>query len=531
MHLPRDRKSLYEAALDLLLVRWDEQRGIRLDQGQALSKEEQMVLLQRFAYSVVKNQELLLSRQEATERIARATRGLRQPDADPTLVLQRLLERTGLLREPYPDEVQFVHRTFRDYLAAKEVVDSGDLGFLLQHAHLDHWHDVVVMAVAHARPRERDKLLQELLRGNAQAQEDQRVRDRLQLVAAACLEQADVTHTDEVRRLVRQAARRLIPPRTLDDAELLAKAGAFVLDLLPGAEGLSERQAACVVRTAAMIGGEGAREKIAQFVTVDESIVIDELLRAWRRSDDPEEYARTVLAQVDFGERRLDVRGGHRVQCLKHLSRLANVACYGDFRPLDPLAAVPNLRSLELIQNKVLRDLSPLRACRTLRTLQLTGCPYVVDLSPLADTTVEHLALHMTRADLGTLRGARLRHLTIRDPRLERGLEALPADLPLHELTLHNLPRSRNLEGVDRWRELERVSLRGVPRREEIEALARLPRLRHLVLRAPESVEGLKLLTALPSLRRLDVDELPQQQRDAILTALGQLRDEVEVVS
>jgi hypothetical protein len=69
----------------------------------------------------------------------------------------------------------------------------------------------------------------------------------------------------------------------------------------PGAEGLSERQAACVVRTAAMIGGEGAREKIAQFVTVDESIVIDELLRAWRHSDDPEEYARTALAQVDFG--------------------------------------------------------------------------------------------------------------------------------------------------------------------------------------------------------------------------------------
>lgn len=117
-------------------------------------------------------------------------RGLRAYRTDPALVLQRTLERTGLLREPYPGEVQFVHRTFRDYLAAKEVVDSGDLNLLVEHAHLDHWHDVVVMAVAHARPRERDKLLQELLRGNAEAHRDQRVRDRLHLVAAACLEPA-----------------------------------------------------------------------------------------------------------------------------------------------------------------------------------------------------------------------------------------------------------------------------------------------------------------------------------------------------
>jgi DNA-directed RNA polymerase specialized sigma24 family protein len=221
-----------------------------------------------------------------------------------------------------------------------------------------------------------------------------------------------------------------------------------------------------------------------------------------------------------FGERRLDVRGGHRVACLKHLSRLAYVACYGDFRPLDPLAAMPNLRRLELIQNEVLRDLSPLRACRTLRTLELTGCPYVQDLSPLAATTVEHLALHMMRADLGTLRGARLRGLTIRDPGLEHGLHLLPADLPLRELTLRNLPHSRNLLGVERWRSLERLSVRGVPRAEEVEALAGLPGLRHLVLHAPESADGLARLQALPSLRRLDLDEVPRSEREAVLTAL-----------
>jgi hypothetical protein len=481
------------------------------------------VLLQRFAYSLVKNHELLLPREEVTRRLAHAMRGLRAHRTDPALVLQRTLERTGLLREPYPDEVQFVHRTFRDYLAAKEVVDSGDLNLLVEHAYLDHWHDVVVMAVAHARPRERDRLLQELLRGNAEAHRDQRVRDRLHLVAAACLEQADVVDTDEVRELVQRAAARLIPPLTLDDAELLARAGAFVLDLLPGPEGLSEDQAARVVRTAAMIGGEGARDKISQFVAMDESVVIDELLRAWRRSEDPEEYARMVLAQVDFGDRRLEVRGGHRARCLKYLTRLTSVACYGDFMSLAPVAAAPSLRRLDLIQNELLRDLSPLAECRTLRELQLSGCHFVRDLSPLAATTVEELALYMMSADLGTLGGARLRSLSIRDPALEHGLEPLPADLPLRELAVHNLPRGRSLLGIERWQGLERVAIRGVPRPDEAEALAALPRLHHLVLHGPDSAEGLARLEALDGLRRLDLDEVAPRDWDSLLAALANL--------
>src|SRR5262249_26912304 len=76
MHLPRDRKGLYEAALDLLLVRWDEQRHVQ-PAGPGLSKEEQTVLLQRFAYSLIKNAEVQVSRQLAVQRIGHAMQGLR----------------------------------------------------------------------------------------------------------------------------------------------------------------------------------------------------------------------------------------------------------------------------------------------------------------------------------------------------------------------------------------------------------------------------------------------------------------------
>jgi hypothetical protein len=534
MHLPRDRKGLYDAALDWLLERWDEERGLQVEDQPALSKEEQTVILQRLAYSLVKNHELVVPRVEAAARIRHAMRGLRSQDVQDDRaargalergVFQRTLERTGLLREPSPEQVTFVHRTFRDFLAGKEVVDSRDFTLLVDHAHLDDWHDVVVSAVAHARPDERSALLENLLRGNEAARHDPRLGSRLELLAAACLPHADVLDGDTsrgTREMVQQAAQRLIPPTSLDEAEALARAGSFVLDLLPGPGGLTSQQAACVVRTAAMIGSEGVREKLAEFVPFGESLVVDELMRAWRRSDDPESYARTVLADVDFGDRRAEVRGWRRVKCLPYLKHLTDVVCYGDIGDLRPLAEVPKLHRLELVQNESIRDLTPLTGSRSLRVLRLTtGCQFLEDLSPLADTLVDELGLYLVKSvDLASLRGTRLHRLVIRDQGIEAGLHTLPEDLPLREIVIDNLPRYRNLRGIDRWPTLEHVVIKGVPRPDEIDALATLPALRHIVIHGPDIVADLPRLTLLPALRRLDVNDVPAPEVDAVWSVL-----------
>ncbi len=519
MHLPRDRKSLYDAALELLLLRWDERRGVRTDQAPQLSMEEQVVILQRLAYSLVKNQDILLPRNEAIHRIRHAMRGIRPQHAEPEFVLQRTLERTGLLREVYDGQIQFVHRTFRDYLAAKEVVDSGDLGLLIDHAHLDQWHDVVIMAVAHARPAERERILTELLRGNTAARERSVVHDRLRLVAAACLAQADVMDSDQIREQVHRAARRLIPPATLDDAELLAKAGPFVLDLLPGPDGLDDEQAARVIRTAAMIGGEGARDTIARFTGIDQSVVIDELLRAWRLSEDPEKYATTVLADVDFGDRRLEIQRWSRVQYLRHLRKLTVVSCRGDLTPLDPLAAIPGLHRLELLQNTALRSLDPLIAARNLRVLHLASCPLLRDLSPLARTGVSELHLYLMNAALETLSGAQITRLVIRDRTLATGLTPIPADLPLTELVLDNRAPDRSLRGIERLTALTHVEFFGTPDSEEVAALRQLPTLTSLTAHQPDTVDA---LVGLPALQRLAVDGIPAARHPAVLATLKQ---------
>ncbi|MEV6303286.1 NACHT domain-containing protein [Actinoplanes sp. NPDC051861] len=496
LRLPHDRKGIYEAALDLLLEGWDEQKKPHIGGPPLLQKAEQLVLLQRLAYSYVRNQDLLIGTDEAVRRIAGHMRGLRAHDADPEQVLRWILERTGVLREPDDGQVQFLHRTFRDYLAGREIADVGDFGYLLSNAHHSEWYDVVVMAVAYASRSERDRILSDLIaRGNR----DPRIRDRLHLLAAACLEHVVVTNTDDVREQVHEAAQRLIPPSGPDEAELLARAGSFVLELLPGPDGLTEEQAAAVIRAAALIGGSGAWELIKGFTSVPQQRVIEELLRAWRESDDPAEYAREVLADVDFGEPYLDRNGWREVRDLRYLNRLTSVAVRGDVMPLNPLAAIPSLRRLKLMQNDVVRDLSPLAGRKSLRTLSLIRCSALRDLSGLAGTTVTGLSLFQTPADLSTLRVPGLRLLSVRHPALRDGLHALPDGLPIRALRITNRAEDRRLAGLDRLPHLLRLGVTGSPSAEDLGVLA-ASTVRVLTVDEPRSLAALTGLADTPVL-------------------------------
>ncbi|MFK8907353.1 NACHT domain-containing protein, partial [Streptomyces sp. YS-3] len=256
MQLPRARKELYDAALDMLLVRRDTEREIAGVEGVELTREEQTALLQRLAYWLIRNAQVEAEQGEAREMIADWLTAMPQVRGTPEQVFAHLLIRSGLLREPAPGTVGFVHRTFQDYLGAKAAVESRDFGVLAANAHDDTWDDVVQMAVGHARADERARLLKQLLR---RADRAPRLRHRLVLLAAACLEHAPELDP-AIRESVQARTRELLPPRCLDDAEELAKVGELVVGLLPGPEGLDEYEAGAVVRMAAAIRGDAAFE-------------------------------------------------------------------------------------------------------------------------------------------------------------------------------------------------------------------------------------------------------------------------------
>ncbi|MGG8409781.1 NACHT domain-containing protein, partial [Streptomyces sp. 12297] len=242
--LPLGRHSLYAAALSMLLTRRDRERRVHMTAE--LAEEPQLQLLQRLAYWLIRNGRTEMDRDRAEALIAEALPSVHQAQVvfgDARAAFTYFLARSGLLREPVPGTVEFVHRTFQDYLGARAAVDEGGFGELAAHVGDDQWEDVIRMAVAHARPRERAELIRALLADPG---------DRATLLAFACLEYAAELDVG-VREEVEGRARRLIPPSGPEQARRLAEAGPIVLELLPGPDWLGETAAHHVVLAASHV--------------------------------------------------------------------------------------------------------------------------------------------------------------------------------------------------------------------------------------------------------------------------------------
>ncbi|MFI7496924.1 NACHT domain-containing protein [Streptomyces sp. NPDC049687] len=391
MQLPRARKELYDAALDMLLVRRDTEREIASVEGVVLSRDEQAALLQRLAYWLIRNGQVEASRGEVValleEWLAAMPQVREQGDAEQ--VFAHLLIRSGLLREPVPGYVDFVHRTFQDYLGAKAAVEARDFGVLVRNAHDDQWDDVVRMAVGHARMDERGRLLRQLLR---RADKVRRHRERLVLLAAASLEHAPELDPG-VRAEVEERTAELMPPRSPRQANALAKVGELVLELLPAPEGLTEREAAAVVHTAGRIGGDAALGVIARFRADERPRVRSSLDFAWP-SFDTVEYFETILEGTVTSDDMLNMRDAASLSLLARLPQLTELNLVGDHGLPSQVLRHTALKFLGLSRNDGISDLSPLRDLPNLRQLSLNHLRFVTDLRPLAGLPLTHVYLY-----------------------------------------------------------------------------------------------------------------------------------------
>jgi len=144
--LPSDRIELYEACCHMLIERRDIERKVRLTEYPTLQYRQKKAILEDLAYWMLKNNWALVSSSRAKEHL---TTTIEHMPGIPTTtlsdgVLKLLVERSGVVREPVQGQLDFTHRTFQEFLAARAILDAGDLGLLLQNAARDQWREVIV---------------------------------------------------------------------------------------------------------------------------------------------------------------------------------------------------------------------------------------------------------------------------------------------------------------------------------------------------------------------------------------------------
>ncbi|SHL66765.1 NACHT domain-containing protein [Streptomyces yunnanensis] len=439
-YLPHGRKELYDAALSMLLSRRDRERDMRGPDGVELADEPQIQLLQRLAYWLIRNGRTELDRDRAERIVADALPAVPVAAAqgDAPTVFRHLLHRSGLLREPAPGTVDFVHRTFQDYLGAKAAVEEGDFGLLLQHATDSQWEDVIRMAVAHARPRERAEFLRELI-AKGDGIKEPGARLRVHVLAMACLEHA--TELDPgVREEVNVRVREILPPRTHGESTLLAQVGPIVLELLPGPDGLENDEAQEVVATAAAIGSDAALECIKLFRSHPDFNVRNRLGTHWSAFE-ASRYAEEIIQHIGT-DVTVTVSSTTELRALKALGGRPRTTVNGSFtaQELRDGLHLAQLTHLTLTNNPEISDLAFLRDFTALKSLFLRDCPAVESLVPLRDLRLDSLGISGDVSVVRTPRGldslTHLHSLSLLVPPPPEGLNAFPLQAPLRFLTL-----------------------------------------------------------------------------------------------
>ncbi|MFF5444220.1 NACHT domain-containing protein [Streptomyces sp. NPDC012888] len=544
-YLPHGRKDLYEAALSMLLSRRDRERDIEVPE---LGEDAQLDLLQRLAYWLIKNGRTELDRSRAEDIIGRALPAVPELAAlgDATAVYDHFLLRSGLLREPAPDAVDFVHKTFQDFLGARAAVEEGDFGLLIGHAADDQWEDVIRMAVALAKPRERAEILRGLLAAGDKSA-DRRTRSRVYLLAAACLEQASVLEP-AVREAVERRTARLVPPKDEDEARALAEAGPLVLGLLPGPKGLGDHDAYLVTVAASHVTSDAALPFLAQYARHPFRPVRSQLVWAWPRFD-LAAYADEVIARLDPDALLYTVRSAEQLELLRRLpERPARLDVRAGV-PLERLASYAGETALSdlMLAHPEVTDLGFLASQGTLTELDAQDCPGLTDLSAIGGLPIEFLAIGGTpdlrRHPVAMLPA--LRYLAVAFAwGADWDVEALPSGPLLQNLHLECPDRPlRGLAGLSAFRELEALHLSpgvGPSSAEDWSEVAALPLLNHLTVTA-HSFLSLPAGTVLPSVSTVELrgrgsydaqltldrvrDSCPRLQRFAMAGAPGAVGD------
>lgn len=555
--LPPDRMGLYRDALALLLERRDAEREVPASRAVVLDTASKLAVLQHLAWRLSLAGRSELPREEVLAQVGRAVERMPNVDYPADDVLQHLLDRSGVLREPVVGRVDFVHRTFQEYLAAKEAVDDQPLDVLVTRAHIDQWWETLVMAVGHATPERRAELLTGVL---DRADTELRHSRRLRLLAAACLDTAQMVDPETIRR-VENAVEELVPPRGQNETRSLALAGGRMLRRLPSSlDELSDASAAACVKTAALVGGPEAQRILARWAPDPRSAVQRALAQMWRYFD-PADYAQAVLRDAPLDAGRITVA---RVEHVTHLHALqhlqdARLDLIGDTVDdlaflraapptttklsvdvggsvdLAPLANCPALAMVDVLGGGAItgwevlptlqelwwlhmtapdggRDLSFLAACPALRCVLLDDCTELSDLSTLVSASrlktvwlwqaklLRDLRVLTELPDLSSLR--------IADAPLNDGLAAVtPLLNRLEELLLWRVPTATSLEALA-GSGLQEVDLVDCPIT-DLTPLATMQSLKRALLGRFPTVD-LTPLATLPHLRELgllNIDE------------------------
>ncbi|MEU7971262.1 NACHT domain-containing protein [Micromonospora sp. NPDC049089] len=154
--------SIHEPLAEMLAMRRDNERAIG-DSGRWTYRTVRQLLMALATAMVFRGSDEL-AEPEVLDILEREFADRPEIHDTPAVAYEHLRTRVGLLTEPVPGRLGFVHRTFRDYLSAREVLDEKLFDKAVDHAHDPSWREVLITVAALADHGDADRFATLLLR-------------------------------------------------------------------------------------------------------------------------------------------------------------------------------------------------------------------------------------------------------------------------------------------------------------------------------------------------------------------------------
>jgi hypothetical protein len=397
--LPSRKGEIFEKALVMFDQR-DRARGVVGDISIDLAASNH--LLGDLALWMVRNGVAEVPLEQVQQVIRRSTASLPNGPYDIIGLCRHLTLRSGLLREPTTGNVDFIHKSFQEYLAAKALVATDNIRELIRNANEDQWEEVLILSAGQGNLSQTSDLLLGLL---GQPVTGKALR-KMRLLAVSCMGEIRGAEPDALAAL-HEAIPKLVPPRSIAEAEMLSAAGELIIPFLAKLRRRDPTQNASMIRTAALVGGVQSMEFIGNIAQrhefyegegtstyIDPGDVYGELMRAWEYFD-PSAYAETVLRPSG-----LDAVTLQDMQLLRYIHLLPQIISItldtsDPILDLTPLDSLPHLESLTIYGSDIDSFTDVLHNWPLLNDLHFTGFDRLQDISALS-MYANLLSLHIS---------------------------------------------------------------------------------------------------------------------------------------
>lgn len=232
-HLPENKMELYESCCKMLIDSRDAERGIQKSDDKnlkLLDYSKKKMILEELAYWMLRNNNASELKENVIIFLDNCFKNMNiiasvERKYKTEKILDFLIERSGIIREPEKDVIDFIHKTFMEYLAVESIYRNCDWGRLVDEVCNPNWKETIIMCFSKMGERQVSSTLRKMMK-KAEEEKD----ERYILMASLCAANATFTNF-KMQDKIEQQISKLIPPKKEQISEM-AQAGNYLLPFL-----------------------------------------------------------------------------------------------------------------------------------------------------------------------------------------------------------------------------------------------------------------------------------------------------------